>query len=115
MPYGIYQVINIKNKEFTMAELWAVDGDPNTDGGGGLIPDHASTVYVNNKLVIVHGPDHANPDDSCIPAGPPHCDPMTDGGSGTVFCYGFAVHRNNDPRVCGATTVVVGQSTVFVG
>ena len=24
-----------------------------------------------------------------------------------------AIHRNTDPRVCGASTVVVGQSTVF--
>lgn len=98
-----------------MAELWAVDGDPNTDGGGGLTPAHGSTVKINNLAVIVNGPDHADPDDICPIAGPPHCDPMTSSGSGTVSCYGFPVHRKGDTRVCGATTVVVGQSTVKVG
>jgi uncharacterized Zn-binding protein involved in type VI secretion len=97
-----------------MAELWAVDGDPNTDGGGGLIPAHGSTVKINGLAVIVHGPDHANPDDSC-PVDEVHCDPMTAAGSGTVKCYGLPVHRNNDARVCGATTVVAGQGTVKVG
>jgi hypothetical protein len=96
-----------------MAELWAVEGDPNTDGGGGLKPDHGNTVKINFKPVIVHGPDHADPDELC-PL-PPHCDPMTDQGSGTVRCYDLPVHRKGDLRVCGATTVVVGQSTVKVG
>lgn len=95
------------------AGLWAVDGDPNTDGGGGLIPDHANNVYINNKLVIVNGPDHANADDLC-PTDPDHCDPMTAGGSGDVFAYSIAAHRNSDSRSCGATTTVVGQGNVFV-
>jgi uncharacterized Zn-binding protein involved in type VI secretion len=92
-----------------MAELWAVDGDPNTHGDGGLIPGHGSTVKINGLAVIVHGPDLANGD----ALGDPN--PDTDGGSGTVKCYGFPVHRNGDPRTCGATTTVVGQGTVKVG
>ena len=97
-----------------MAELWAVEGDTNTDGGGGLNAGHGMTVFIEYKSVIVNGPDHADPDDSC-PVDEVHCDPMTSSGSGTVSCYGFPVHRKGDTRVCGATTVVVGQSTVKVG
>jgi uncharacterized Zn-binding protein involved in type VI secretion len=100
-----------------MAELWAVVGDNNTDGGGDLTlsgDSSPSTVYVNGIPVIV-GITHANPDSSCIPAGPPHCDPYSTATSGTVFAYGKGAHRNNDARVCGATTVVTNESTVFVG
>jgi uncharacterized Zn-binding protein involved in type VI secretion len=92
-----------------MAELWAVDGDPNTHGGGGLIAGHGSTVKINGLAVIVHGPDLANADDLDDP------NPDTAAGSGTVKCYGFPVHRNGDLRTCGATTTVVGQGTVKVG
>jgi hypothetical protein len=34
---------------------------------------------------------------------------------GSVFVYGNPVHRNRDPRVCGAVTTVSGQTTVFSG
>jgi len=97
-----------------MSQLWAVDGDPNSHGSGGLIPS-GSTVYINGKLVIVHGSDAANPYDLCIPVGGAHCGPSTSSGSGTVNCYGKPVHRNGDSRACGASTVVTGQSTVFSG
>jgi hypothetical protein len=98
-----------------MTKLWAVDGDKNTHGDGDLIPNHANNVYVEGKLVIVHGPDHSNPDALCIPVGPPHCDPMTDQGAPSTYAYGLPVHRQDDLRVCGATTVVTNESTVFVG
>lgn len=100
-----------------MAELWAVVGDENTDGAGALTLSGDSspgTLYVNGKQVIV-GTTDANPDDLCIPVGPPHCNPQSSAVSGTVFAYGKGAHRNNDARVCGALTVVTNQSTVFVG
>jgi hypothetical protein len=98
-----------------MSKLWAVQGDPNTHGNGELIPNHANNVYVEGKLVIVHGPDHSNPDALCPPAGPPHCDPMTAQGAPSTYAYGLPVHRQDDTRICGATTVVTNESTVFVG
>ena len=56
-------------------QLWAVDGDPNTDGGGGLIPSQ-SFVTIGGKAVILAG-DSAAPDLLC-PI-PPHCDPAAVG------------------------------------
>ena len=95
-----------------MAELWAVEGDTNSHGGGGLIADNPRTVFINGIAVIEHQ-DPAHPDNLC-PASP-HCNPATDNGSSTVFVYGKPVHRNNDDRICGAKTTVINQSTVFVG
>lgn len=92
--------------------LVAVEDDQNTHGGGGLIPANPGTVYINGKKVIEHS-DPANPDSLCAPLGPPHCNPATSGGSGNVYVYGNPIHRHSDGRVCGATTVVSGQSTVY--
>lgn len=92
--------------------LWAVNGDPNTHGGGGLIPANPQTVYINNIPVIEHG-DPARPDGLCPAA--PHCNPKTAEGSDSVFVYNNPVHRQKDKRICGATTVVVLQDDVFAG
>ena len=43
-----------------------------------------------------------------------HCNPKTAEGSGDTFAYSKQDHRHGDSRDCGAKTVVVGQSTVFV-
>lgn len=90
--------------------LWAVDNDPNTHGSGGLIPANPRTVYIENINVIEHR-DPARPDGLC--PGGSHCNPGTSNGSPNVFVYGNPVHRMKDRRVCGATTIVVNQSTVF--
>lgn len=90
--------------------LWAVNGDPNTHGGGGLIPANPRTVYVEGINVIEHE-DPAAPDSLCPAA--PHCSPGTSEGSPNVFVYGNPVHRHRDGRVCGANTIVSNQSTVF--
>jgi len=94
-----------------MPFLWAVQGDPNSHGGGELIADNPQTVFINNIPVIEHD-DPANPDSFC-PA-PLHCNPETAEGSPNVFVYGKPVHRQDDDRVCGATTIVELQSTVFI-
>lgn len=90
--------------------LWSVKGDPNTHGGGNLIPANPQTVFINNINVIEHE-DPASPDGLC-PAGP-HCSPSTAEGSSNVFVYNKPVHREADSRVCGATTIVSGQDSVF--
>lgn len=90
--------------------LVAVKDDPNTGGGGDLIPDNPQTVFINNIPVIEHQ-DPAKPDGSC-PASP-HCNPETAEGSPDVFVYNNPLHRMDDSRICGHTTVVTHQSTVF--
>jgi uncharacterized Zn-binding protein involved in type VI secretion len=100
-----------------MSQLWAVQGDADSHGGGALNADADSsphTVFINNLPVVVNL-SHAAADSLCRPQDTPHCDPYTTSGSGTVTCYGKPVHRNGDSRVCGATTVVTHQTTVFVG
>ena len=66
--------------------LWAVQDDICTHGNGQLNPS-GSTVKIEGKLIIVHSPDDADPDDLCIPLGPPHCDPDTGAGSPDVSAY----------------------------
>lgn len=61
-------------------KLWAVDGDPNTDGGGGLNTSHG-WLTINGKGIIVAG-DSAAPDALC-PI-PPHCNPDAVGFSSLV-------------------------------
>jgi len=56
-------------------QLWAVDGDPNTDGGGGLI--HSQSFVTIGGIPIILAGDSANPDDLC-PV-PPHCGPSAVG------------------------------------
>jgi hypothetical protein len=95
------------------AGLWAVVGDTNSDGGGDLTLSGDSspgTVYINNIPVIV-GTTDANADALVIGD---HANPQSSSVSGDVFAYGKGAHRNSDTRTCGATTTVVGQSTVSV-
>ena len=92
--------------------LCAVQGDPNTHGGGALIPANPQTVIIENIKAIEHS-DPAAPDALCPPIGGSHCAPSTSTGSPDVFIYGNPIHRMTDGRVCGATTVVSNQSTVF--
>jgi uncharacterized Zn-binding protein involved in type VI secretion len=83
---GATTVVTGQSTVFVEGLLWAVDGYPNTDGAGGLIPS-GSTVSINGKLVIING-DHASADSQCIIIGPPHCDPFATSASSTVKCYG---------------------------
>jgi uncharacterized Zn-binding protein involved in type VI secretion len=67
--------------------LWAVKGDQNTHGAGGLINTTGSSVTIHGINVIVHGADDSNPDLLCPVSGEPHCNPKTAAGSGNVSCY----------------------------
>jgi uncharacterized Zn-binding protein involved in type VI secretion len=75
------------------------------------------TVFINN-IPIISGLSNADPDNKSpdiIDGGDsPHDDPYSAAGSPTVFCYNKPAHRNGDPRACGATTIVSGQSSVFL-
>lgn len=96
-----------------MSELWAVAGDQNTDIGGALIAS-VTNVFINNKAVIIFG-DAAQQDQLCPTAGGLHCSPGAKGKSSKVFVNSKGAHRNNDERLCGALTVVTGQSKVYCG
>lgn len=98
-----------------MAELIAVLGSNNSDGGGPLLADNNSGKFFIGGIKVVYLGSHASPDALCIPVGPPHCDPYATTASSKVFSEGIAVHRNNDSRVCGASTIVAEQSKVFAG
>ena len=63
--------------------LWAIDGDPNSHGGGSLIAA-TNSVYIGGVAVVNTG-DHASADSLCAPVGPPHCDPVASQGSLNVF------------------------------
>ena len=93
--------------------LWAVEGDTNTHGNGALIATNPKTVFINN-IPVIEVQDDSNPDNLCFIDGPPHCNPFSTEGSANVFVYNNPVHRNDDDRVCGAKTIVINQSTVFV-
>lgn len=83
---GATTIVSGQSTVFVNGKLWAVEADPNTHGGGGLIAS-GDTVFIENKKIIVNAPDSANPDSLCIPLGPPHCNPQTSSGSENVFAY----------------------------
>lgn len=67
------------------SQLWAVLGDPDSHGDGGLI-NSQNYVTINGLYVILVG-DSANPDDLCIPIGAPHCDPVASQGDALITVY----------------------------
>lgn len=85
--------------------LISVNQDLSSDGGAPLIASQSS-VFVNNKAVIIQGdsaPPDANHDTNTSAAS----------GSSNVFVTNVAVHRKNDKRADGDDTIVVGQSNVY--
>jgi uncharacterized Zn-binding protein involved in type VI secretion len=83
---GATTIVSGQSTVFVNGKLWAVDGDQDTDGGGGLIPA-GSTVKINGKKVVVLN-DPAAADSLCLTIGGAHCNPFASSGSGTVTCYG---------------------------
>ena len=83
---GAITTVTGQSSVFVDDLLWAVIGDPNNHTGGALSPS-GSTVFVEDKLVIINAPDSAAPDDLCPIPGGNHCNPQTAGGSGTVSAY----------------------------
>ena len=84
---GASTIVTNQSTVFVNNRLWAVEGDKNSHGNGDLIPVTGTTIFVENKLVIVHGPDSASADDLCPIDGEPHCTPFTAEGSGDTEAY----------------------------
>jgi hypothetical protein len=83
---GAITIVSGQGSVYVNNKLWAVDGDQNSHGAGGLRPS-GSSVYVEGKLVIVNSPDSAAPDRLCPVVGGSHCAPSTSEGSGDVSAY----------------------------
>lgn len=83
---GASTVVQNQSTVFVNGKLWAVKDSENSHGAGGLINTTGSSIYIEGKPVIVHGPDDAKPDNLC-PQSPPHCNPKTAQGSDNVFGY----------------------------
>ena len=83
---GATTIVVGQSTVFVNGKLWSVEGDPNTDGGGGLVASE-TTVKINNIPVIVLG-NSAFADDLCPILGGLHCAPSATSGSPSVSCYG---------------------------
>lgn len=81
---GAATIVTNQSTVYSNGQLWSVLGDPNSHGGGALIPGGAPTVFISGLGVIVVG-DSAGPDSLCIPVGGPHCAPAAASGSSDVF------------------------------
>lgn len=57
---GATTIVQGQSFVFIDGKLWAVEGDPDTHGGGGLIASQ-HYIMINGKYVIVDG-DSASPD-----------------------------------------------------
>lgn len=93
--------------------LCAVQGDPNSDGGGELIASNPQSVFIGGIPITELGMTGAAADSLCPIPGGAHCAPAPASASSNVFVYGNPVHRDGDSRTCGAVTNVYNQSTVF--
>lgn len=81
---GAVTVVIGQSTVFIDGELWAVLDDPNDHGAGNLINTTGSSVTINGRPVIVHGPDNAAAD---LRIFPPHDNPRTAGGADLTQCY----------------------------
>lgn len=92
--------------------LVSVINDPNNEGLGNF-KDNGRNVLINNKPIIVVG-DQANEDQVFIDTDEsPHDNPLAIIGSANVYVNNIPVHRKDDLRICGAITIVIGQSNVY--
>lgn len=80
---GATTIVSGQNFVYIDGKLWAVEGDKNSHEEGGLIATTGNSIYINGKLVIVHGPDPAEID----LLGHVGLDDGTAEGTSTVYCY----------------------------
>jgi len=80
---GAKTIVEGQSTVFVNSKLWAVVNDPNTHNAGGLINTSGSSVFIEGKNVIVHGPDLAKIDG----AGHVLSQDQTAEGSDNVFAY----------------------------
>lgn len=84
---GASTIVSGQGTVFVNNRLWAVEGDPNTHGGGNLSSVYGpKNIYIENKHVIVAPGDIAGPD-NFPPFG--HPNPPTDplSASPNVIAY----------------------------
>jgi len=79
---GAKTTVTNQSSVYVNGRLWAVKGDDCDHQEGRLINTSGDTVFIEGKPVIVHGPDHAHPDET------EEIDPMTAEGSDNVTAYG---------------------------
>ena len=79
---GAATVVTGQNFVDVEGELWAVAGDPDSHGGGGLIPGTISFIDIGGLQVIGVG-DTANPDSACSNNNI-HCHPSATTGDANV-------------------------------
>jgi hypothetical protein len=81
---GATTVVTGNTTVFANNLLVAINGNPNSHGGGNLVAA-CNNVFVHNILTVNHSPDSASADSLCPSVGGPHCSPSTAGGSPNVF------------------------------
>ena len=79
---GATTVVSGQSNVYANSLLISVNGDPNSHGGGALSAG-SRRVYINSIAVVNNTPDGAAADSLC-PI-PPHCGPVTAGGSPDVY------------------------------
>lgn len=87
----------------------ALDGSINSHGSG-EIHSTIKSIIIEGKYITVVG-DPASSDSNV----PPHSNTSPSTGSSTVFAQGKKVHRKDDERECGATTVEGYARSVYIG
>lgn len=75
--------VAVDRRVYVNGRIWAVNGDQNTHGGGGLISVYGSTVRIGGIRVICAVGDKAGADLALHPV--PPTDPSS--ASGNVFVY----------------------------
>lgn len=81
---GAKTVVTGQSSVTIAGELWAVLDDENNHGAGDLVNTTGSSITINGKPIIVHGPDLAAVDDLVFP---PHDVPKTATACDSVNCY----------------------------
>ena len=79
---GATTVVTGNTSVFANDLLVSVNGDPNSHSAGALVAG-CNHLYVHSALVVNNTPDGSAADALC-PI-PPHCAPITAGGSTNVF------------------------------
>lgn len=79
---GATTIVSGQNFVTVEGNLWSVDGDNNTDGGGALNTSN-DWLTINDKGVIING-DSAAPDSLCPLVGGLHCEPSATGFSNLI-------------------------------
>jgi uncharacterized Zn-binding protein involved in type VI secretion len=80
---GATTIVSGQGFVYVNGQLWAVAGDPNTDGGGALSAGKIAAIYINGIRVIGVG-DSAAADDLCPLVGGAHCSPSASSGDEKV-------------------------------